>query len=204
MAADVAPGGYGPWFCGFLVNTGNEPKKHTHVVVHAMPHLIADALNRPQGVAAGTEQSCWILVLKIGPFVHWKDGVAFLQLWLRQTRGKIHRIERGIELFCQYRERYSLYLWSQTRHRDAAVAHWQNLTPWISSAPSPLGQEQGILPDLATAAKPTNDKRQLYQQWLERKRDFVQGSMLIGDLRTFQKTFVLNGSDFLLGWLTGF
>lgn len=191
----MIPGGYGPWFCGFLVNTGKEPKKHTHVVAHSMPHLIVDALNRT------SQDHCWILVLKIGPFVHWKDSVAFLQAWLLRTRGKINRIERGIELYREYHKRYALHLWGQTRHRDDAVNYWRAQVPLIGPVDS-NNMHQSMAPEAPKGTE--RDKRVLYRQWLEDKRDFVSGETLISDLRTFQRSFVLNGSDFLFGWFTVF
>lgn len=117
------PGGYGPWFCAFLVNTAPHPKKHTHLVSHAMPHLFADALNRNSGEGS---QDCWIILLKIGPFNHWLDSVAFLNQWLCKTRGIVHRIERGLKLFSTHRERYGLCLWTQMRTRDDVVNQFRS------------------------------------------------------------------------------
>lgn len=197
MWQQVAPGGYGPWFCGFLVNTGKDPKKHTHVVAHTMPHLIVDALNQTAANQGTNDGACWILVLKIGPFIHWKDSVAFLQHWLTRTRGIVHRIERGIELYCQYREQYALYLWSQTRNRDDAIAYWRALTPWC---PAPLVAEpllEGTGATASATAVPAPDKQMLFRQWLETRRDFVHATTSIEDLRTFQKGFVLNNGGFL-------
>lgn len=201
MWQHMTPGGYGPWFCGFLVNTGKDPKKHTHVVAHTMPHLIVDALNQAanQGLGSGSN-GCWILVLKIGPFVHWKDSVAFLQHWLTRTRGIVHRMERGIELYCQYREQYALHLWSQTRHRDDAIAHWRTLTPWCP-APHTNAHEDGS-PAAATLVR-APDKQLLFREWLQTKRDFIHASTPIADLRTFQKGFVLNDGSFLFCRFSG-
>lgn len=145
------PGGYGPWFCAFVVNTAPRPKKHTHIVAHAMPHLVVDALNRTAAAAlapasssssskkraravlvAEDAQDCWILIFKIGPFQYWTDSVAFLNQWLCKTRGKIHRIERGLQLFGAHREQLGLCLWTQTRSRDEALAHYRATPQWVS------------------------------------------------------------------------
>lgn len=130
------PGGLGPWFCAFVVNTAARPKKYTHVVAHTMPHLVVDALNRNVVVASNTskkrtrdEDDCWILVFKIGPFNYWFDSVAFLNQWLSKTRGKTHRMERGLELFATYREQFCLCLWTQTRQRNEALAYFKTQQP---------------------------------------------------------------------------
>lgn len=192
MATTTEPGGYGPWFCAFVVNTGKDPKKHTHVVSHSMPHLVVDALNRAGG--------CWIILLKIGPFNVWRESLAFLQAWLYQTRGKIHRIERGYELYKHYAERYCLYLWSQTRTRDDAIAYWQQLPP---PPPPPLPSSNGAAATATTATvtMPTPPSHELplrrYTEWLTSQ---TNSPKTIDQLRILQKQLLLNGSNFLLGW----
>lgn len=164
------------------------------MVAHTLPHLVVDALNQSTG-EVDKNNGCWILILKIGPFTHWKDSVAFLQHWLTRTRGIVHRIERGIDLYCQYREQYALNLWSQTRHRDDAIAYWHNLTPWYS-APLVEPLEEGSGATSTSAVQPP-DKKILFRQWLETKRDFVHATTTIEDLLTFHKKVVLNKGDFL-------
>lgn len=155
------PGGYGPWFCAFVVNTAHKPKKHTHVVAHSMPHLVVDALNRTTATPATTvaakkrerdeedndasSENCWIIVFKIGPFERWADSVAFLAQWLSRTRGKIHRIERGLQLFSAYREQFNLCLWTQTRQKEEALAHFHAKQPWMgaSDGSAPVGSAGG-------------------------------------------------------------
>lgn len=162
------PGGYGPWFCAFVVNTAHKPKKHTHVVAHSMPHLVVDALNRTTAAAPATtttvggtskkrdrkeeddnddasSENCWIIVFKIGPFERWADSVAFLAQWLSRTRGKIHRIERGLQLFSAYREQFNLCLWTQTRQKEEALAHFRAKQPWMGASDGgvPVGSASG-------------------------------------------------------------
>lgn len=190
------PGGYGPWFCAFVVNTGKDPKKHTHVVSHSMPHLVVDALNRAGG--------CWIILLKIGPFNVWRESLAFLQAWLYQTRGKIHRIERGYELYKHYAERYCLHLWSQTRTRDDAIAYWQQLPP-PTMAPSSAIAAAAMAPSTTTTTMTTQTSScemtlRRYTEWLT-SQTAANNPKTIDQLRILQKQLLLNGSNFLLGWL---
>jgi hypothetical protein len=174
------PGGFGPWFCAFIVNTATHPKKYTHVVAHTLPHLVVDALNRTAAAAApemvpgkekkrlredNNDNDCWIMVFKIGPFSHWADSVAFLNQWICKTRGKHHRMERGLELFSMYREQFHLCLWTQTRKRDEALDYyWDHQTviettlpTTIASPPLPLPQQE-------------ETQQQNFSTWIEETR----------------------------------
>lgn len=121
-------GGPGPWFVSLLFNTSEKCKKQTHLIAHTLPHLAVDVLNKPS--AAMTEEKkrsreededCWVMILKIGPFEQWANSVAFLNLWTAKTRGKMRRLERGIELFNNYKDTYRLKLWAQTNSRESAL-----------------------------------------------------------------------------------
>lgn len=177
------PGGFGPWFCAFIVNTARSPKKYTHVVAHTMPHLVVDALNRASSSSSSSladattrkrlrnndnDDDCWIMVFKIGPFTHWLDSVTFLNQWLCKTRGKTHRMERGLELFTLYREKYHLCLWTQTRKRHEALDYFWTQQPLVIM-PSPLS------PAAPTTAAAVSDNQQQQQEefkkWLEETRN---------------------------------
>lgn len=97
------PGGLGPWFNCLFFNTHDKSKKKTHIIAHTHPHLGLDYLNR--------NYEGWAIVQKIGPFERWQDAVDFHKAWNEKTRGKVPRFERGIELFCLYKDRYRLNLW---------------------------------------------------------------------------------------------
>jgi hypothetical protein len=165
-----SPGGFGPWFCAFMVNTGEKPKKFTHVAAHTMPHLLVDALNRTGETTNGAksrkrtrEQDCWIMVFKIGPFNYWQDSVDFLNQWLCKTRGKIHRMERGLELFSMYRQRFHLCLWTQPRKRDDALHYFWN-NQLVVTVPFPSVAAAAAT---ATTESKENDKRESFKAWLE-------------------------------------
>lgn len=62
------------------------------------------------------------MMLKVGPFARWSDAVSFLDAWLLRTRGKTHRIERGVELFMNhYKSNPDISMWIQTETRDVVV-----------------------------------------------------------------------------------
>lgn len=155
-----APGGYGPWFCAFIVNTATRPKKYTHIVAHTLPHLVVDALNK-----GASDEDCWIMLFKIGPFTHWTDSIAFLNQWLNQTRGKTRRMERGLELFAQYRDQFRLCLWSQTRPRDEALRYFHNEQSNLI-IPPPVVATTAPQPAFTTALS----GEQQYREWLEETR----------------------------------
>ncbi len=116
-------GGLGPWYVSLLFNTSKKCKKQTHLVAHTSPHLVVDFMNKP---APSTEkkrqkeeeEDCWIMIVKIGPFDSYNNSCAFKKLWTNQTRGKMRRLERGVELFNMYRAQYNLKMWSEVRLRD--------------------------------------------------------------------------------------
>jgi hypothetical protein len=176
------PGGFGPWFCAFIVNTATRPKKYTHVVAHTLPHLVVDALNRTAAattteVVPGKEKKrprednnnnndCWIMVFKIGPFSHWADSVAFLNQWICKTRGKHHRMERGLELFSMYREQFHLCLWTQTRKRDEALEYYWDHQPVIETT-LPTIASPPLLPEQQQEEK---TQQQQFSTWIEETR----------------------------------
>lgn len=191
------PGGFGPWFCAFIVNTARSPKKYTHVVAHTMPHLVVDALNRAASSSSSTltdtkkrlrnndNDDCWIMVFKIGPFTHWLDSVTFLNQWLCKTRGKTHRMERGLELFTLYREKYHLCLWTQTRKRHDALDYFWTQQPMVIMPP-PVSPSLSSSPT-PTAAAASDNQQQLeeFKKWLEETRNlFVsREQMTLGAIR---------------------
>lgn len=197
---NLVPGGYGPWFCAFIVNTAVRPKKYTHVVAHTMPHLVVDALNRNVVDSSGgggnakkrsrddENQDCWIMVFKIGPFTHWSDSVMFLNQWLCKTRGKIHRMERGLELFAAYREQFHLCLWTQTRKRDEALDYFWNQQPLVIIPPppaSPAAAATSLTLDNTTTTPTKEQQQQEFKAWLEETRSFFANpeKMTLGTIR---------------------
>jgi hypothetical protein len=139
------------------------PKKYTHVVAHTLPHLVVDVLNRNESSTSNKKRSgsddCWIMVFKIGPFTHWLDSVAFLNQWLCKTRGKTHRMERGLELFAAHREQFNLRLWTQTRKRDEALDYFWNHQP------------VAVLPTTAAAAAAVELVKEREQEQEEEKKE---------------------------------
>jgi hypothetical protein len=109
----------GPWFCSLFFNTSSDCKKQTHLEAHTYPHLAEDALNK--GAAPRNADSCWIIILKVGPFEKWDHAVNFKDLWASHTRGKLFRLERGIHLFKTYKDTYNLKMWAQTEMRAEAI-----------------------------------------------------------------------------------
>lgn len=120
----MIPNGPGPWFCALLFNTSLEEKckTQTHLAVHTFPHLYIDYFNsKKEGV-------CWVMVLKIGPFKKWKDACSFHAAWSTNTRGKTRRLEKGLALLDQFRERFHLHAWAEYSVRDECIAKFQNDT----------------------------------------------------------------------------
>lgn len=188
----TAPGGYGPWFCAFIVNTAERPKKYTHVVAHTMPHLVVDVLNNSSSSSSSGDSKkrtrdtdCWIMVFKIGPFTHWSDSVAFLNQWLCKTRGKTHRMERGLELFFAHKERLGLRLWTQMRKRDEALDYYWNHQPVVVIPVPPPASIEGAAATETTTTTPTEQKQQEFAAWLQETRNlFVQPEqMTLGVIR---------------------
>lgn len=114
------PNGLGPWFCALLFNTSllDKCKTQTHLAVHTFPHLYADWLNSKMNAKDG---NCWVVVLKIGPFKKWVDARNFHASWSIKTRGKIRRLERGLELLEQFQEPLQLQAWGEFSIRDQCL-----------------------------------------------------------------------------------
>jgi hypothetical protein len=108
-------GGMGPWFVALLFNTSDECKKQTHLLAHTMPHLASDVLNKTDS------DDCWIIIIKVGPFEIWDDCVAYLNLWTSRTRGRLRRLERGVEIFRMYANKLGLTFWYQTQSKEHAL-----------------------------------------------------------------------------------
>lgn len=109
-------GGLGPWFCTLLFNTSDECKKQTHLLAHTMPHLACDMLNRADS------DDCWVILIKVGPFQVWDDCVAYLNLWTSRTRGRIRRLERGVEIFKHFAPQLGLTFWYQNETKETILA----------------------------------------------------------------------------------
>ncbi len=132
----MLPGFFGPWFCSLLFNCSRKAKKQTHLVAHTLPHLAIDYLNKPTSLAPTAseekkrvrqdDEECWVMILKIGPFEKLTNAVAFLNLWMSKTRGKMRRLERGIELYNDYKDAYKLKMWVQQTNRDECLKHFYN------------------------------------------------------------------------------
>lgn len=158
-------GGLGPWYVSLLFNTSEKCKKKTHLIAHTLPHLAVDFLNKPPATLAaaarkrerkqedeeeddggGDENACWVMMLKVGPFDSWLNSVAFWHLWTCQTRGKTHRLERGIELYHAYGKQYGLRAWAQTNGKEHVLTEFfrpqpvSNHVPFL--LPHQLDQEQ--------------------------------------------------------------
>ncbi len=74
------------------------------------------------------DEDCWVMILKVGPFEQWANSVAFLNLWTSKTRGKMRRLERGIELFNNYKDLYRLKLWLQPNDRSSSLEQFYRHT----------------------------------------------------------------------------
>lgn len=140
---------------GLLFNTSQKNKKQTHLIAHTLPHLAVDYLNKPLLASSSSsgssqrkkkrlkvkredehegdgddddenEDGCWVMILKIGPFDRWSNAMAFLNMWTSKTRGKMRRLERGIELFNDYKDKYQLRMWIQQTDRDASLEQFRN------------------------------------------------------------------------------
>ncbi len=97
------PGGPGPWFCSLLAK---ENGTRTHFIAHTLPHLALDALNSERS------SSVWVMLLKVGPFDQWAESVAFLHQWTTAAdRGRRAKLERGLDLYRQHRQRKML-IWA--------------------------------------------------------------------------------------------
>lgn len=114
------PGGHGPWFVALLFNTSEHSKKQTHLLAHTLPHLAVDVLNKTTHHREN-RKNCWVLMIKVGPFDRWSDAIFYLNMWNAKTRGRIKRLERGIDLFKQYHQTYHLTMWVQTRTKNEVI-----------------------------------------------------------------------------------
>lgn len=119
----VPSGGLGPWFCALLVKTlqDRRSKRQSKLVLHTLPHMVADWLNSEVSDAARSEGECWVELLRVGPFRRWSEAVQFYSLWCSSARGKMRRVDRGLQLYRQYGQHYQLRAWGQTRDRDFFV-----------------------------------------------------------------------------------
>jgi Ni/Co efflux regulator RcnB len=72
------------------------------------------------------EEGCWVMILKIGPFEQWSNAMAFLNMWTSKTRGKTRRLERGIELFNDYKDAYNLRMWIQQVDCASSLDQFKN------------------------------------------------------------------------------
>ena len=115
-------GGLGPWFCALYVNISNKAKQKTDLRVHTYP-LLFERL-RPK----------WVAVIVIGPFVNWKEAETFYGLWKRQTRGISRRMQRGLNLYTSYREKYTLTMWVTNATRQKILNVWKSEE--INAAPT--------------------------------------------------------------------
>lgn len=108
-------------YIGLFFNL-SENKTQTELRVHGSLHwmpLVRNLLD---------DRDQWVTVMVVGPFLKWREALAFFHLWTRQTRGKARRLRRGITLFNYYRSRgYDLYMWAQRTTLDALRAQIQSL-----------------------------------------------------------------------------
>jgi len=144
----IPPGGLGPWFCTLYFNASQSKKckKQTFIIACSMPHLALDALNVGSAELRASRQAdgeCWVMILKIGPFERWNDAQRFMAAWTAQTRGKGRRIDRGMELFHSYRERYKLQAWGQFRTRNECVDAFFDDAAHNRDSPDDLLTENG-------------------------------------------------------------
>lgn len=122
------PNGLGPWFCSLIFNTSQlkNYKTQTHLAVHTFPHLYVDWLNSRLLEAHRSEGICWVMVMKIGPFKKWNEACQFFNSWSCKTRGKLRRLERGVELFEQFQEQFQLKMWAEYNHQAECIQKFAN------------------------------------------------------------------------------
>ena len=117
------PGGPGPWFCALLFNILFNPsqksKKQTHLIAHTLPHLAVDILNRN-----AKDDTCWVMMNKVGPFSDWGECVAYLNMWTTKTRGQKRRLDRGFELFVEFYALLGLHFWCQYEEKESVIGKY--------------------------------------------------------------------------------
>lgn len=124
MSSGGHKGGLGPWFCALYFNLADGPKKQTDLRVHTYPLLFERLMNGPRSTSMGGQG--WVIIMMVGYFEKWADALAFHTLWSKQTRGKVRRIQRGLDLFNNYTSKYSLKLWAQPLTRKEALEAWRS------------------------------------------------------------------------------
>lgn len=121
----MVPGGLGPWFVSLLFNTSEGPKKQTHLCVHTYPHHFENVMNRTKSSkgkrADDSNISQWVTMMIVGPFDNWHDATAFHSLWSIKTRGKVRRLQRGLDLLDAYCDKYNLTMWAQDKTREQLI-----------------------------------------------------------------------------------
>ena len=96
----MSVGGLGPWFCALYVNLESKAKKKTELRVHTYP-ILYERLSKEK----------WITIMVVGPFEKWVEGIAFYEMWARQTRGITRRIQKGLNLYATFQKKYKLHMW---------------------------------------------------------------------------------------------
>ena len=118
----------GPWWCQFLVNTSDIPKKQTHLCSHTYPHHYESVMNKILATSSekkGASENGWVTMQIVGPFNKWVDALRFQILWSDHTRGKIRRVERGVDLLSAYYQEHNLYMEAQHMYRSDILKHKQ-------------------------------------------------------------------------------
>lgn len=139
-SSGAPPNGLGPWFCALIINLSfsKKCKEQSHLVAHTSPHLYVDWLNNGVPSSKRVEGCVWITLMKIGPFLQWHDAARFQATWLNKTRSRQRRIERGLELYAQHRERYQLRMWAQYQTRDEALRTFEAADPYAEEGARPV------------------------------------------------------------------
>lgn len=135
----MKPAGPGPWFCTLFFNTS---KNLTHLLPHDHPHLALDFLNKRKN----GNDSCWVIIIKIGKFECWEDCLAFYAAWKDcGSKGKKQLLERGFQLMCKHHVRYKLRLWAQDKSANEALAQYnETFLPPKKKKRQKAQEEEGV------------------------------------------------------------
>ena len=68
----------------------------------------------------------WITIVVVGPFENCNDAMSFHELWAKQTRGITRRIQRGLNLYASYRNKYNLKMWVTQVSKETVLKAWRD------------------------------------------------------------------------------
>jgi hypothetical protein len=84
-------------------------KRKSAIVVHTYAHRLAAVRN------ALNASDNWVTIQVVGPFLVYRQAVAFFSLWNKKVRSRASKIQRGFDLLGKYHEKYNLKMWCQLR-----------------------------------------------------------------------------------------